>query len=154
MTNCLPLPRRLAISHLILTADFDLAPVSLSPVSFFAAFASQIRQNLRFSSAAPVATVHPSGLSAVPSTRWSCAGTSYIFWREGYDQREMLCSGKPWVERISLEWGDQMREVTWEAVGREEVRAPVDVVQKWMCLSAEPPPVARREDCQGHQARA
>lgn len=47
-----------------------------------------------------------------------------------------------------------MRDVTWVEVGREAVRAPVEVDQKWMCLSAVPPPVARREDCQGDQAIA
>lgn len=47
-----------------------------------------------------------------------------------------------------------MREVTWDAVGREAVRAPVVVDQKWMVWSDVPPPEARRLDCQGHHARA
>ncbi len=37
----------------------------------------------------------------------------------------MLLSGNPCVARISLEWLDQMREVTCDEVGREESRAPV-----------------------------
>lgn len=47
-----------------------------------------------------------------------------------------------------------MREVTWEAVWREEMRDPVVEDQKWIEWSPVPPPVARREDCQGDQARA
>jgi hypothetical protein len=54
----------------------------------------------------------------------------------------------------SLEWGDHMREVTWEFVSSELDRAPVVVIQKWMCLSADPPPVASKFCCHGHQARA
>jgi hypothetical protein len=30
----------------------------------------------------------------------------------------------------------------------------VVVFQKWMCLSHDPPPVANKLSCQGHQARA
>jgi hypothetical protein len=51
---------------------------------------------------------------------------------EGYDQSVILLSGNPCVARISLEWFDQMREVTWDEVGREERRAPVVDDQKWM----------------------
>lgn len=47
-----------------------------------------------------------------------------------------------------------MSEVTWEGVWREEMREPVVEDQKWMFWSPVPPPVARREDCQGDQARA
>ncbi len=43
----------------------------------------------------------------------------------------MWLSGKPCVERISLEWGDQTREVTWDEVGREERRAPVVEDLEW-----------------------
>lgn len=47
-----------------------------------------------------------------------------------------------------------MREVTWEGVTREFKRAEVVVFQKWMVLSEDPPPVARREGVQGHHASA
>jgi hypothetical protein len=73
---------------------------------------------------------------------------------EGYDQSVILLSGNPCVARISLEWFDQMREVTWDEVGREERRAPVVDDQKWMVWSLVPPPVARRLVCQGHHAIA
>jgi hypothetical protein len=115
---------------------------------------SQIFQNLRFSSLAAVATVHPSGLRAEHRTRASCAGTSYILARPGYDQTVMLLSGYPCVESSSLEWGEKSSEVTCEPTFRELVRAPVVEDQKWMCWSADPPPVASREFCHGHQARA
>ena len=53
-----------------------------------------------------------------------------------------------------MECGDQMREVTWESVHSEDVLAPVVDDQKWILRSALPPPVARRDDCHGHHARA
>lgn len=37
----------------------------------------------------------------------------------------MLLSGKPCVERISFEWGEKIKDVTCDAVGREEIREPV-----------------------------
>jgi hypothetical protein len=66
----------------------------------------------------------------------------------------MVLSGKPCVDNSSFECGDHWREVTWEWTLREFVRAPVEEDQKWMVWSAEPPPVARRDVCQGHHARA
>ena len=117
--------------YLILNPVFIRPAESLSPSSpFFEVFGSQIRQNLRFSSAAAVATVHPSGLSAEERIRESCAGTSYIFVREGYDHRQMLLLGNPCVDKSSLACGDQMRDVTCVAVGRDAVRAPVVDDQK------------------------
>jgi hypothetical protein len=66
----------------------------------------------------------------------------------------ILLSGYPCVESNSLACGEKTSEVTCEPTLRELVRAPVVLDQKWMCWSADPPPVARREFCQGHQARA
>ena len=66
----------------------------------------------------------------------------------------MVLSGNPWVESSSLECGDQINEVTWDVVQRVLVRAPVVDDQKWILRSAVPPPVASRDDCHGHQARA
>jgi hypothetical protein len=67
--------------HLSPAANFLPSP---SPPSFrFTLGTSQIFQNFKFSSPAPVATVVPSGLSAEHSTRASCAGTSYIFCSDG-----------------------------------------------------------------------
>lgn len=109
---------------------------------------------LRFSSLAAVPTVLPSGLSALASTRVSWAGTSQICWSDGYDHRQMLLLGKPCVEKISLEWGEKMSDVTCDDVGRDEMREPVVDDQKWMFWSPVPPPVASRLVCQGHQARA
>ena len=106
-----------------------MAP-SASSELFFAALASQIFQNLRFSSPAPVATVVPSGLRLLHSTRVSCAGTSYIFSRDGYDQSEIVLSGNPWVERSSFECGDHIKDVTWDVVQSVLVRAPVVEDQK------------------------
>jgi hypothetical protein len=44
----------------------------------------------------------------------------------------MLHSEWPCVDKISFEWGDQTRDVTWEVVGKDAVRAPVVEDQKWM----------------------
>lgn len=54
----------------------------------------------------------------------------------------------------SFEWGDQRSEVTCDEVQSVFVLAPVVEDQKWILRSAVPPPVASRDDCQGHQARA
>lgn len=67
---------------------------------------------------------------------------------------ESWWSGMPCEERSSLEWGLKTSEVTWEGVMRELRRAEVVVFQKWMVLSEVPPPEARRDEFQGHQARA
>lgn len=42
----------------------------------------------------------------------------------------MLLLGKPWVEKISFEWGEKMSEVTWDDVGSDEMREPVVDDQK------------------------
>lgn len=47
-----------------------------------------------------------------------------------------------------------MSEVTCEGVTSEEILDPVVDEKKWMVWSEVPPPVARREDCQGDQAKA
>lgn len=56
--------------------EFDLPPPSSSPVAFFfvdSLATSQIRQNFRFSSPAPVQTTSPAGPIQLKSTRESCA---------------------------------------------------------------------------------
>jgi hypothetical protein len=60
----------------------------------------------------------------------------------------------PCDERSSFECGLKTREVTWEGVTSELRRAELVVFQKWMVRSDDPPPEARREAFQGHQARA
>jgi hypothetical protein len=66
----------------------------------------------------------------------------------------ILFVGYPCVERISLVCGAKRREVTWEGVGRVCRRVEVVVFQMWIVASFVPPPEARREGCQGHQAMA
>lgn len=65
-----------------------------------------------------------------------------------------LLEGYPCVESNSFEWGDQMSDVTWSSVLMDDVRAPVVEDQKWICVSCDPPPVARRDEFQGHHASA
>jgi hypothetical protein len=66
------------------------------------AFFSNTFQNFRLSSAAAVASVCPSGLRQECKTLLSWAGISTFLTSDGYDQIEMLLSGKPEVLAISL----------------------------------------------------
>ena len=119
------------VSHLMLMPAFKFSLPVLSPESpFLPVFISHTFQNLRFSSAAAVATWHPSGLIADERIRDSCAGRSQIFDNDGKDQTQMLLFGKPCVDSNSLACGDQMSEVTCVAVSRVFVRVPVVDDQK------------------------
>jgi hypothetical protein len=75
------------------------APSALMPVP---AFFSNTFQNFKLSSAAAVASVWPSGLKQECKTLLSWAGISTFLTSDGYDQMEMLLSGKPDVLAISL----------------------------------------------------
>lgn len=66
----------------------------------------------------------------------------------------MWWSGTPCVDRSSLACGFQTSDVTCELVTRLFRRADCVLFQKWIVLSDEPPPEARRDEFQGHQARA
>ena len=48
----------------------------------------------------------------------------------------------------------QTSEQTWLCVLTELINFPVSMFQNFIVLSEEPPPVARRFLCHGHQARA
>ena len=62
--------------------------------------------------------------------------------------------GKPCEVKNSFASGVNRIEVTCAGVVSELSRAPVFEFQKCTVASPVPPPVARREVCHGHQARA
>ena len=60
----------------------------------------------------------------------------------------------PWEERISFSNGFHCKAHTWESVCTEFRRDPVSVFQNLMHWSLDPPPEAKRDFYQGHQAKA
>lgn len=122
---------------------------------FFTLGTSQTRQNLRFSSPAPVQTTSPAGPSALQSTRESCASRiSTTRSIDGYVCTISEFVGYPCVVRNSFLCGDHWIEVICEGVWSEWRRAPVVVFQMWTVASDVPPPDASSDGCHGHQATA
>ena len=62
--------------------------------------------------------------------------------------------GYPCVVRNSFLCGDQCTEVTWDGVFNECNLPPVVLFQMWTVASFVPPPLAKRDGCHGHHARA
>jgi len=60
----------------------------------------------------------------------------------------------PWELKISLSFLFHTSEHTWLCVLTELISLPVSMFQNFIVLSEDPPPVARRFLCHGHQAKA
>jgi hypothetical protein len=145
-------------SQLVHRRDRIPDPVRLLPslVSFFFAVGtSHIRQNLIFSSPAPVHTMSPAGLIQLNSTRESCASRiSATRSSDGYACTMIAFVGYPCVVKNSFLCGDHWIDVTCAAVFNECNLPPVVLFQRWTVASFVPPPEARRDGCHGHHARA
>lgn len=87
---------------------------------------------------------------------WQCPVSWAVWTNEGYFQTINWLWAKPWDETISLQplVLDQQSCETCEPVSMELRHAPVVEFQNLIVRSAEPPPVAKRSRCHGHQARA
>ena len=128
---------------------------SLLSFFFFAGGISHIRQNLRFSSPAPVHTMSPPGLTQLNNTRESCASRiSATRSSDGYACTIIALEGYPWVVRNSFLCGDHCTEVTCAGNFSECNLPPVVLFHTCTVASFVPPPVARRDGCHGHHARA
>mmetsp|Transcript_28132 Transcript_28132/g.82675 ORF Transcript_28132/g.82675 Transcript_28132/m.82675 type:complete len:316 (+) Transcript_28132:233-1180(+) len=112
----------------------------------------KMRQKRRVSSAPAEATVTPSGLCARCSTRLVCPESSASFTMEGYRQRMSWLCVKPWDDTSSWSCWDHCSAQTWECVSTALRHWPVAAFQKRIMRSAVPPPLARRERCQGAHA--
>jgi hypothetical protein len=122
---------------------------------FFCRGISHIRQNLRFSSPAPVHTMSPPGLRQLNNTRDSCASLiSATRSRDGYACTMIALVGYPCVVRNSFLCGDHCTEVTCAGNFLVCNLPPVVLFQIWTLASFVPPPLARRDGCHGHHARA
>ena len=111
-------------------------------------------QNLKVSSAAALATVVPSGLSAKCNTLLVWPRRSAIFFMVGYFQMHSWLLMKPCEDKISLSKGFHCKAHTYESVCTEFTIWPVSVFQNLMHWSLEPPPEASKFFCQGHHEMA
>ena len=140
-------------------------PLLYTPLPFCSAPSREKHlQNLSVSSAAALTTVCWSGLRATwrilsswPCNSPTCVSPSFSSLVEeelSSFQMFSLLQGFPWEERSSRWCWHQMRPLTWEAVFLSHFSSPLQAFQIQMDLSADPPPVARRLGCHGHQASA
>lgn len=111
-------------------------------------------QNLRVSSLAAVATVHPFGLWVMKSTLEVWPLSSAIFTIEGYFQRVSWFWEKPCELSNSLSFLFHNRAHTCDPVFTVFKQAPVCVFQNFMHWSPPPPPEASRFPWNGHHASA
>ena len=145
--------RRVHSSRLSLLASCSYFPYLL--------FWSNNFQNLNVSSAEAVHRVDWSGDCAMCRTLWVCPCNSVIFLHIGSDNADFptfhthsWLSTYPWELMSYFCSLFHTKEHTWLYVFISFKFFPVSTFQSLRVLSAEPPPVASKFLCHGHQAKA
>merc|ERR1719507_904028 len=102
----------------------------------------------------PETRVEVSGERQRPKTLsvWPISSATRVM--AGYLQMTTSLEGYPWLDTNSLYSGAHTKEQTCDLVSVLLICVPLLAFQILMHLSAVPPPVARVDDCQGHQATA
>mmetsp|Transcript_4860 Transcript_4860/g.10685 ORF Transcript_4860/g.10685 Transcript_4860/m.10685 type:complete len:277 (-) Transcript_4860:511-1341(-) len=115
---------------------------------------SNIFQKRNASSAPADNTVDSSGARASPKTRPLCPVNVANFWKLGYRQTFNSLFTYPCPDTNSLSCGFQTNALTCDPLSVEAMHTPLVAFHNLICLSAVPPPVARRPRFQGHHAMA